>query len=949
MSETPGGRGERIKELFASAISVGPAARVAVLDEACAGDAELRNAVEDLLENYDSARDFFARFPPDFARQVLGMAPAPRTFSPGDLVAGRFHIVGFLGAGGMGEVYEAEDQLLDRQHVALKTLPADVAGDALAIVRLKREMALARQVTHMNVCRVFDVDQHVTESGAAIAFFTMELLEGETLAERLERTGALSTTEARPLVSQMVAALGTAHAAGIVHGDFKPGNVVLVPLPDGGERLVVTDFGLARRAATDPASRSTSRSGPAWGTPRYMAPEQFAGQRPTRATDVYALAAVVLEMVTGKEAHPFEPHAADEKSAVSIHESTVDPSWPSWRPAILRGLDHNPEARFQTVDALLSALSAGDSRSGRRWRWGVGVACTSVALALLFVMPPVRAALERAWAGPFEMQQNVAVLPFTSADGTPEADAFSRGLAAAITDQLDALLRDKRRLLFVPGAVAIDGSTSSGVGGDVVDRVHRARQVLGADLVVTGRVDRAVPPRHITLSLYDASAQRPTLIATQPLEIGERARPLPAVRAEVARMLGMHVALSMPAFDATGSRPAEAEEWYVRGRGYLEQGRPPLDATSLDSAIGAFERAIALDAAYAPGYSALGDALTLKYQYDATHERGKNPQMLTRAEENAGKASGLQPSVARFHVVRAMTYLATGRHPDAIAALTEALRIDPDEVTARASLAESFSKTNQPARAERTLEEGVRRHPRYWSASEDLGAFHFDLSAYKKAEIHFRNGLLRAPDNPRAIANLAALYTFTELTDAAEQELIRGVEVAPGPIVYNNLAWAYFFKGDIVKGVDNMEKAVHRLKGDDSVVQSGLARGYRWQGRKKDADAGYAAAIAMAVREIEAGNVAALANLAYLYAETGNNGEALRLLQRALSGSPSVRVVFTSALVHERMGRRPEALDALKSAIMKGHSTYQIAHHPDLEELRKDRGYQQLLREVAAR
>ena len=199
-SDTAADRCERIKELFASAMSVGPAARVAVLDEACGGDAELRNAVQALLDDHDSAQKFFAQFPPDFAREVLGLTPVPRAFSPGDLVAGRFQIVGFLGAGGMGEVYDAEDLLLDRAHVALKTLPADVAGDAAAIARLTRELALARQVTHVNVCRVFDVDHHVTPSGASVAFFTMELLTGETLAERLQRRGLLSIAEAYPLV-----------------------------------------------------------------------------------------------------------------------------------------------------------------------------------------------------------------------------------------------------------------------------------------------------------------------------------------------------------------------------------------------------------------------------------------------------------------------------------------------------------------------------------------------------------------------------------------------------------------------------------------------------------------------------------------------------------------------------------------------------------------------------
>ena len=945
MSDTPDARVERIKELFASAMSVGPAARVAVLDEACTGDAELRRAVEELLDNYDSAQEFFRQFPPNFAREALGLAAAPRAFSPGDLVAGRFHIVGFLGAGGMAEVYEAEDQLLDRQRVALKTLPADVAGDTMAIVRLQREMALARQVTHLNVCRVFDVDQHVTSSGAAIAFFTMELLKGETLAERLQRTGPLSTTDARPLVRQMVAALSTAHAAGIVHGDFKPGNVVIVPSPEGGERLVVTDFGLARRAPMDPASRSTNSVGPAWGTPRYMAPEQFAGRRATRATDVYALAAVVLEMITGKQVHPFETHAADEKSAVSIPEGIVDPAWPSWRSAIRRGLDHNPEARFQTVDELLSALSAGDSRPSPRWRWVAGVAGLSIALVLLVLA--VRSTLQGgSGAIPLETHKNVAVLPFTNADGTPDGDAFARGLGAAIADQLGAVSQGKPRLLFVPTVDMIGAAGNSPVGRD---EAHRANRILGADMVVTGRVDGATPSRHITIDLYDASPQPPTLIATRPVEIAEgskslRSGILPLVRTEVARMLGMSLAQSMAVLDTRGTRPAEAEDWYVRGRGYLERGRARLDVASLDSAIGAFQQAIALDRSYAEGHAALGEAFLLKYR--ATQETGKDEQLLNRAEQSADDAYRLQPTVARFRVARAMTYLAAGRYTEAIAELKEALRIDPDDVRARESLAKADAK--DPARVEQMLEDGIKRHPRYWSAHEGLGVFRLNQGQYDQAQAHLLAGKQYAPDNPRTISNLAALYTMTEHFVAAQQELKRGLELGPDPFLYNNLGWAYYYDNKYPEGLDSMKEAV-RLKTDDSVMLAGLARGYRWTGHPHEALTAYRRAIAVALEQIGAdpANVEVRANLAYLYAENHDRGEAGRQIGRALEDAPTnARVRFTSALVFELTGRRQDALDTLKSEIDLRHSMYLFSHHPDLRALRTDDRYVELMGRV---
>jgi tetratricopeptide (TPR) repeat protein len=938
MSNTADQR-ERIKELFAHAMSVGPAARLAVLDEGCAGDSALRKAVEDLIENYASAQEFFAQFPEDFAHAVLSVRAVPRAFSTGDTVAGRFHIAGFLGAGGMGEVYEAEDLLLN-ERVALKTLPLDIAGDARAIARLKREMALARQVTHLNVCRVFDVDQHVSPSGAVIAFFTMELLKGETLAARLQRSGPLSATEAWPLVRQMAAALGTAHAVGIVHGDFKPGNVVLVPSADGGERLVVTDFGLARRASTD-APRSVNSSGAGWGTPVYMAPEQFGGRGTTRATDMYALAAVLFEMVTGKRV--VEAHAEDSPAS-----SALDPHW---RVAILRCLDHNPEARFQTVGELLNALGAADSRSGARWRWAavgsrwrwaVGSACLSVALLLL--VPAVRVqlagTLEGAGVPLYATQQSIAVLASTGPDRTPDAETFSRGLAAAIADQLGTMSEYKPQLLFVPTGEMVGTGVNSPI---------RAQRTLGADLMVTVGVDGAMAPRHITIELHRASARQPTLMGSRRVEIGDGDRILQLVRTEVAQMLAMRLARpAIRALDAGGTWPAEAEEWYVRGRGSLEQGRAPrLDAARLDLAITAFQETIALDGQYAPARAALGEALVLKYE--ATKDIKKDTQLLDQAERSADEGCRLQPNLAHCHLVRALAYLATGRHELAIPSLEEALRLDPDAVGARENLAKSYAATARLPRAEETLEEAIRWHPQSWSAHEDLGVFRVNQGQYKEAETHFLAGRRHAPDNRRVIINLAALYTVTELFDAAEQELIRGVQLAPDPLLYNNLGWAYFYQGDFTKGVDSMKKAVS-LTNNDSIVLAGLARGYRWMARQDDADEVSETAIATARKHISADPKDAVvrANLAYLYAETGDHGEAGRQIERALEDAPgNARVRFTSALVLELTGQRQAALDALQTAMEGGHPKYQIAHHPDLKNLRADDRYGRLVGRVA--
>ncbi|MBI2838690.1 MAG: tetratricopeptide repeat protein [Acidobacteria bacterium] len=212
-----------------------------------------------------------------------------RTFRPDELVAGRYRIVRFIGEGGMAEVYEAVDEEL-HQRVALKVLHPDLAQEPRAADRLRREVLLARRVTHPNVCRVYDLGHAMggaTESDQGVVFLTMEFLEGETLAQRLDRLGPLSPQDALPLIRQVAAGLEAAHAQGVLHRDLKPSNVLLVGTDDQPLSLkaVLTDFGLARSTGPlDVHSPSVSTAVLA-GTPEYMAPEQIETGEASSASD----------------------------------------------------------------------------------------------------------------------------------------------------------------------------------------------------------------------------------------------------------------------------------------------------------------------------------------------------------------------------------------------------------------------------------------------------------------------------------------------------------------------------------------------------------------------------------------------------------------------------------------------------------------------------------------
>jgi serine/threonine protein kinase len=299
--------------------------------------------------------------PPSGGGRGGGRDPFDQRLADGEIVASRYRIVRLIGAGAVGEVYEAHDETVG-EAVALKTLRASSADDNVSIERFRREIQLARKVTHRNVCRTFDVGRHERADAEPLTFITMELLRGQTLAEVLAARGRYRSDEALPLVAQMAAGLGAAHAVGIIHRDFKPGNLMLVPDDGGAERVVITDFGLARRYSLDEISITVT--GEAVGTPLYMAPEQVvSGQQPiTATTDVYALGIVMYEMVTGEL--PFKGSSITVMAIKRFKEAAPAPRLivpdldARWNATILRCLEKDPARRYPSTADVVTALRA---------------------------------------------------------------------------------------------------------------------------------------------------------------------------------------------------------------------------------------------------------------------------------------------------------------------------------------------------------------------------------------------------------------------------------------------------------------------------------------------------------------------------------------------------------------------------------------------------------------
>jgi Protein kinase domain len=278
----------------------------------------------------------------------LGSSSTPSSipFAPGAIIAGRYRLVSLLGRGGMGEVYRADDLTLD-QTVALKFLPAGVADNSDRLAQFHAELRIARQVSHKNVCRLYDLGEHEGRR-----FLTMEYVDGEDLATLLRRIGRLPQDKAIEIARQLCAGIAAAHERGVLHRDLKPANVMI----DGDGNVRITDFGLAVAAGDLNMSRA--------GTPQYMAPEQLSGGAATVKSDIYALGLVLFEMFTGKrafEAKTFnELVKLHESPAVTTPTSVVRDLDPVVERIILRCLEHDPAQRPGSALAVAAALPGGD-------------------------------------------------------------------------------------------------------------------------------------------------------------------------------------------------------------------------------------------------------------------------------------------------------------------------------------------------------------------------------------------------------------------------------------------------------------------------------------------------------------------------------------------------------------------------------------------------------------
>ena len=830
-----------------------------------------------------------------------------------------------LGVGGMGVVFKALDQKLDRI-IALKFLPLSYSSDEEIKRRFIQEAKAVSKLQHNNICTIHEINE--TDDGQL--FICMDYYEGKSLKEKLE-TGKMELNEALDITIQICEGLKNAHEKNIVHRDIKPANILITN--DGIVKIL--DFGLAKIKG----ETQLTRTGSTVGTTAYMSPEQAKGESVDQRTDIWSLGVVFYEMISGKL--PFKGEY-DQAIIYSILNETPEElnTAEKIKKFINKCLQKKPANRYQSIDEILVEFNLISTdilkkniffKEKKPLKIKRNLIAKPAVIIILFLLAVFAWFFIKDFSHLLfnQKEKQVAVLPLVNISDNTLNKAFCDGLIETLTSQLTQMPEFNSSIQVIPASEIRDRQILS---------AKEASQIFGADLVITGSIQKYFNNVRLILNLIDAKSLRQIGSSIDNYNISNVYSFQDQVVNQLADMLEVKLnpgEIQKINNGVTGN--SDAYIFYTQGRGYL---RKYWDTENIDHAIRLFHEALNIDPKYAFAFAGLSEAYIRKYRNE------KNSVWMDSALAFSKLAENINSDLPVVHITLGIIQNERGNYEKAVFEFKKVIEQNKYNTQAYYGLAESYLALNLNDKAKYIYMQAIKLKPSFWVGYNYLGAFYAIQGNFNSALEQFKKVIELTPDNTYGLNNLGSMFMYLEKWSEAKSAFMHVISLKPNYVAYSNLGSIYFFHDENYKDASNMFENALKLDSSNYILWGNLAASYfQIPGYKDKAFYDYKRAAVIGEKEllINPNNPVTYSVLASYYSVLKEKEKAVKYLEKSLTLSPNdVDIAARGIETYETLGNRNEALKLTEKILEKDYPITKLEKSPDLQEMLKDKRFEKL-------